>query len=238
MALIYASCALGAVSLISFLVNFNKKRTVMGVFNKMTVSIFFILTAFFGILQSMDKIGDPSITKYGLLILVGLVFGMLGDIYLDQKWVYPDDNKKYLYAGFITFGIGHLFYMTAIAVRAQLKPIQVLLGCCVGLVVVIVNVFIEKFTPQDFGEYRPIVMLYTLLVGSTPGVALMAAIATHGDPAFIVFTVGAVFFLISDIILSPMYFSEGKNTPINFVLNHVTYYIGQYMFALSILFLK
>lgn len=238
MALIYASCALGAVSLISFLVNFNKKRTVMGVFNKMTVSIFFILTAFFGILQSMDKIGDPSITKYGLLILVGLVFGMLGDIYLDQKWVYPDDNKKYLYAGFITFGIGHLFYMTAIAVRAQLKLTQVLLGCCVGLVVVIVNVFIEKFTPQDFGEYRPIVMLYTLLVGSTPGVALMAAIATHGDPAFIVFTVGAVFFLISDIILSPMYFSEGKNTPINFVLNHVTYYIGQYMFALSILFLK
>lgn len=238
MALIYASCALGAVSLISFLVNFNKKRTVMGVFNKMTVSLFFILTAFFGILQSMDKIGDPSITKYGLLILVGLVFGMLGDIYLDQKWVYPDDNKKYLYAGFITFGIGHLFYMTAIAVRAQLKLTQVLLGCCVGLVVVIVNVFIEKFTPQDFGEYRPIVMLYTLLVGSTPGVALMAAIATHGDPAFIVFTVGAVFFLISDIILSPMYFSEGKNTPINFVLNHVTYYIGQYMFALSILFLK
>lgn len=238
MALVYASCALGAVSLISFLVNFNKKRTVMGVFNKMTVSLFFILTAFFGILQSMDKIGDPSITKYGLLILVGLVFGMLGDIYLDQKWVYPDDNKKYLYAGFITFGIGHLFYMTAIAARAQLKLTQVLLGCCVGLVVVIVNVFIEKFTPQDFGEYRPIVMLYTLLVGSTPGVALMAAIATHGDPAFIVFTVGAVFFLISDIILSPMYFSEGKNTPINFVLNHVTYYIGQYMFALSILFLK
>lgn len=238
MALVYASCALGAVSLISFLVNFNKKRTVMGVFNKMTVSLFFILTAFFGILHSMDKIGDPSITKYGLLILVGLVFGMLGDIYLDQKWVYPDDNKKYLYAGFITFGIGHLFYMTAIAVRAQLKLTQVLLGCCVGLVVVIVNVFIEKFTPQDFGEYRPIVMLYTLLVGSTPGVALMAAIATHGDPAFIVFTVGAVFFLISDIILSPMYFSEGKNTPINFVLNHVTYYIGQYMFALSILFLK
>ncbi len=238
MAFIYASCALGAASLISFLVNFNKKRTVMGVFNKMTVSIFFILTAFFGILQSMDKIGDPSIIKFGLLVLIGLVFGMLGDIYLDQKWVYPKDDKKYLYAGFITFAIGHIFYMTAIATKAQLKLTQILLGVCVGLIVVIVNIFIEKFGPQDFGEFRPIVTFYTLLVGSTPGVALMAAIATHGEPAFIVFTVGAVFFLISDIILSPMYFAEGKNTPINFVINHVTYYIGQYMFALSIIFLK
>ena len=238
MAFIYASCALGAVCLISFLVNFNKKRTVMGVFNKMTVSIFFIMTAFFGILHSMDKIGDPSITKFGLMILIGLVFGMLGDIYLDQKWVYPKDDKKYLYSGFITFGIGHIFYMTAIAIKAQLKITQILLGACVGLVVVIVNVFIEKFSDQDFGKFRPIVMVYTLLVGSTPGVALMAAIATHGDVAFIVFTVGAVFFLLSDIVLSPMYFSKGKNTPINFVINHVTYYIGQYMFALSIIFLK
>ncbi|MDD6021100.1 MAG: lysoplasmalogenase [Acutalibacteraceae bacterium] len=238
MAFIYASCALGAICLISFLVNFNKKRTVIGVFNKMTVSIFFIMTAFFGILHSMDKIGDPSIIKYGLLVLIGLVFGMLGDIYLDQKWVYPNDEKKYLYAGFITFAIGHIFYITALAVKAQLKFVYVLLGACVGLLVVIVNIFIEKFTTQNFGEYRFIVMLYSLLVGTTPGVALVATIMTHGEPAFIVFLIGAVFFLLSDIVLSPMYFSKGKNTPVNFVINHVTYYIGQYMFALSIIFLK
>ena len=31
-----------------------------------------------------------------------------------------------------------------------------------------------------------------------------------------------------------MYFGEGKNTPVNFVLNHVTYYLAQYLIALSV----
>lgn len=237
MLLICASCVIGAVFLVSFLVNFNKKRTVFGVFNKTAVSVFFILTAFLATVDRLE-IGNDSITKFGLLVIVGLVFGMLGDIFLDQKWVYPKDDKKYLYAGFGVFGVGHVFYITALALTAQLKFTQVLLGCCVGLVVAVANVFIEKFSDQDFGEFRPVVTVYSLLVGSTPGVALIAAIATKGEPAFIVFTVGAVFFLVSDIVLSPMYFSKGKNTPLNFVINHLTYYIGQYMFALSIMFLK
>ncbi len=237
MLFVCVSCVIGAVFLISFLFNFNKKRTVFGVFNKTAVSLFFILTAFFATVDRLE-IGNDSITKFGLTVLVGLVFGMLGDIFLDQKWVYPKDDKKYLYAGFGVFGVGHVFYISALAVTAGLKFTQVLLGCCVGLVVVIANVFIERFSDQDFGEFRPVVMLYSFLVGSTPGVALVASVVTKGEAAFIVFTVGAVFFLISDIILSPMYFSKGKNTPLNFVLNHVTYYIGQYMFALSIAFLK
>lgn len=243
MVAIIVSCVLGAAALLSFLINFNKKRTVMGVFNKMTVSIFFIAVAFFGVMKNLLPVQgvyngcDVEVVKYGILILVGLVFGMLGDIYLDQKWVYPDDNDKYLYAGFITFGIGHIFYVTALTVKAGLNFKNLLVAAAIGLVVAVVNLGLEKLTKQNYGKFRPIVTLYTFLVTLTPATALVASVVTASSGnalPFIVFTVGGVLFLLSDIILSPMYFKEGQNTPLNFVLNHVTYYLGQYIFALTI----
>ena len=48
--------------------------------------------------------------------------------------------------------------------------------------------------------------------------------------------VGGVFFLISDLILSGTYFGEGKDRPVDIVTNHMTYYIAQYLIALSIAF--
>ena len=53
---------------------------------------------------------------------------------------------------------------------------------------------------------------------------------------YIVFTLAGGLFLISDIILSGQYFGP-RNTPVNFVLNHVTYYIAQYLIALTIILL-
>ena len=50
--------------------------------------------------------------------------------------------------------------------------------------------------------------------------------------------IGGVMFLLSDLILSPMYFGpKEKNNFPNFFINHLTYYIAQYLLALSIAFL-
>ncbi len=49
---------------------------------------------------------------------------------------------------------------------------------------------------------------------------------------------GGIFFLISDLILSGTYFGEGKNRPVDIIINHVTYYIAQFLIASSLLFLK
>ncbi len=208
----------------------------MGVFNKMITSIFFVLTAFFGTLKQVDA-GNSAAVKYGLAVIIGLFFGLLGDVFLDQKWVYPNDMKKYLNCGFIVFGIGHIFYCTAMSVTAGLKFKWIALGIGVGAVVTIVNALLEKPTHQNFGEFRGILTVYSLLVGCTPGFALAAFIATR-ETAYIILLIAGVFFLISDVILSPMYFGKDKNTPTNFVINHVTYYIAQYLIALSIIMFK
>ena len=81
--LTYLSLGLGLVSLIAFMIKCNKQRSVGGVFIKNITSLFFLFTTATAIFYNQD------FWKYGILILIGGVFGMLGDIYLDQKWVYP-----------------------------------------------------------------------------------------------------------------------------------------------------
>ena len=78
-----------------------------------------------------------------------------------------------------------------------------------------------------------------MVLGTMVGTSLWAAIKT-GQVAYIVFNVGSLFFLLSDIILSPMYFAikQDKNTPFNFVINHGTYYLGQFMIAFSVFLLE
>lgn len=225
--MIYITISLGMVFLVSFLIKCNQKRSVGGVFLKNVTSIFFILTAAAGVLN------DPSSREYGVLIIVGLVFGMLGDIYLDQKWVYPNDMKKYLYAGFVSFGIGHLFYIPAMVKAANLELKYLAIPAAAGLVVAVGNLLLEKPMKQNFGEYKAVVTVYGFILSFMAATAVTCAVVT-GQRMFVVFAAGGVFFLISDLILSPMYFGEGKNTPINFVLNHVTYYIGQYLIAITV----
>ncbi len=53
----------------------------------------------------------------------------------------------------------------------------------------------------------------------------------------LVMGIGGVFFVISDLILSGTYFGEGKNRPVDIVTNHVTYYMAQFIIALSVAFM-
>ena len=218
---------IGAFFLVAFLLKCKDKRSVTGVFLKNATSIFFILTAVCGIVK------NSASWKYGLLIVVGLVFGMLGDIYLDQKWVYPKDMKQYLYAGFICFGIGHLFYIPALVMTAHISMKLMIIPVIVGVAVAVGNLLLEKPMKQKFGQYKAIVTVYSFILAAMVATAVVAAFVS-GHPAFIVYAIGSVLFLVSDLVLSPMYFGEGKNTPTNFIVNHVTYYLGQYMIAFSV----
>ena len=229
---IYLSIALGVVAFVLFVVRCRNGRSVEGVFAKNATSIFFVATAGIAILKKAP--GNPSAYQYCVLILLGLVFGMLGDIYLDQKWVYPDDSDKYLYAGFTSFGIGHLFYIPAIYYVAGIPYASFWIPLLFAAIVCVFVLITEKPTKQDYGKFRPIVAVYGMVVAGMAGTSIFAAITTR-EPAFIVCAIGGVMFLISDLILSPMYFGpKEKNNFPNFFINHLTYYIAQFLLAYSI----
>ncbi len=229
--LTYICLALGMVSLVLFMVKCHKQRSVLGVYIKNITSIFFILTAVTGAFGNTDY---PDVWKYALPIVVGEVFGLMGDIYLDQKWLYPEHNDQYLNMGFISFGIGHFFYMGAMYVHAKFGIKDMLVPLVIGVIVTVVNLALEKPTKQKYGKFFAIVTVYCLILGTMLGTAFWAYIKTR-QVSYLVYTIGAALFLLSDVILSPMYFAiaKDKNTPMNFILNHATYYIGQFMIALT-----
>lgn len=218
----------GFIFLLWFMIKCNKQRSVEGVFIKNFASIFFILTAVLGTYL------NPEFWQFGVTVIVGGAIGMLGDIYLDQKWVYPEHDNQYLKMGFLTFGIGHFFYIGGMFNQLGFTVKDIPIPAIIAVLVTVVNLILEKLTKQDYGKMRLIVCVYTLVLSFMMGTAFWAAIQTK-QVAYIVYFIGGALFLLSDVILSPMYFAiaKDKNTPVNFVLNHATYYIGQYLIALT-----
>ncbi len=227
--LTYVALALGAVSLVIFMIKCNKKRSVEGVFLKNIVSLFFLMTSITGTLA------NPDYWELGISLIAGGIFGMLGDIYLDQKWVYPEHNDQYLFAGFTCFGVGHLIYMAGLLHQVEFVAKDFIFPAICSVVVAVGQLILEKPTKQKFGKFKAILVAYCLVLPFVMGLAFVAAYKT-GSVAYWVYAIGMVMFLLSDVILSPMYFAiaKDKNTPVNFVLNHGTYYIAQFMIAFSI----
>lgn len=229
--MVYVSCGLGLAFLVAFLAVCFRQRSVFGVALKTLTSVCFMMTAGFSLIK------NPEASDYGVLVIIGLLFGLLGDIALDLKWVYPKDDSKYLVMGFTTFAVGHLFYITAIMGQAGLTAKNLLIPAAAGVVVAVGNLLLEKPMKQDFGRFRPIVTAYGFILALSAATAVYAAVASGFKTEWAVFAVGGVLFLLSDLVLSPMYFAKGKNTPANFVINHVLYYAAQYCIAITVLLL-
>ena len=93
--------------------------------------------------------------------------------------------------------------------------------------------------PEDEIRFKLIVFLYSCTLALTMTASMMTAYITEFKlSAWIVMSVGALLFLLSDLVLSGMYFGENKNTKGNIILNHTLYYAAQFCMAATILFIK
>lgn len=169
------------------------------------------------------------------LIVLGLVLGMIGDIMLDLKVIY-DNDKIYLNAGMLSFGLGHLAYFSALTLLAYETekslwlPVLVSIGValCVTAVILIGG---KKIMKLDFGEYLGQTIAYTILLSFMVEYALVLAIL-EACP-WILFIAMALFFL-SDVVLSTQYFGGKLHDKLYIVINHVLYYSAQILIALFI----
>lgn len=235
LSLILITCTifLGLLSLIGFLFLRVKKTDVKSLMLKAVTSVMFIMTGVF------LMISKPSL--YSGLIVGGLVCGILGDIWLDMKFMYSQDEDFLTKAGFSSFTFGHFFYIAAIiAGVTQFKAASIPMSLVVGAVAGLVIYFGEKVMKLKYhANYKIISTLYGGLLFFVTAMSFNCAfLAGFKDNLHLVaFFVGGVFFIISDIILSGTYFGEGKNRPVDIITNHVTYYIAQFIIASSILFM-
>lgn len=220
----------GIAATLIFLLVRVKKGGLPGVIAKAIASVLFISTACAALAV------NPAESAYGLLIVIGLTCGLLGDIWLDLKWVYVSDRDTYLYAGFYSFFTGHLFFLAAIYMSYDWTAVTLLVSVAAALIGAAGSIVMEKPMKMSYGKFKTTCFLYGFILMLVASSSVVAAFVT-GRTVWIVMSAGSVLFFLSDLVLSGTYFGEGKNTPVFIVMNHALYYAAQFTIASSVLFL-
>lgn len=195
-------------------------------------SLCFLLTAVFAL------IGNSSAYIYGSLIIMGGALGLVGDILLDLKGVYKQDEKTYLKGGFIFFLVGHIFYIGALIYSVKPKWWLVLIAAAVSILIGIGTVLSANLMKVHYGAYRRIVAIYVAFLAMTMLTSILCVFLTHFQKGYILMAIGAVLFLLSDVVLSNTFFGRGKDKKHHLFINHFLYYAGQYLIAASVLFVN
>lgn len=203
---------------------------------KIVASAMFITTG----ICSISMAG--KFTEYGKFILIGLIFGMIGDILLHLL-----TDKQIVFAGgLFAFLIGHIFYIIAYKKaldyytpgarvfdwRAIVAILVILFSCIIYAVM----------TDMKFGIATIPVLMYAVTIS----IMLVTAFQLGGrvflegfdhDVAILcTVSLGSLLFMLSDATLSVLLFGgQEKNRPLK-IFNILTYYAGQVLIGSSIMY--
>lgn len=169
--------------------------------------------------------GDKSFAK---LVVAGLVLGCVADVLLNLRFVIPSIGKKIFLVGILVFLSGHVVYLCALIPKCRNLALCLIIG--IVLTALVMKWIFTKITAEKafkiFGVfYIGAIMLMTC-------VAIGNLIAKPSG-ANILFALGAVLFLVSDIVLILNTF--GKETKFSLRITNLSlYYLGQILIALSL----
>lgn len=232
-------CVLATSIFISVRVN---KGELAGVFSKTVASFCFIA---FALLLLAQKVNLNTYSIYGVVCLVlGLVLGLIGDILLDLKVVYPFHKDKYLYAGMTSFLVGHIFFIISMILFSyneinffanHLLPFfLVIVGT--AILTVITWLVSTKVLKLNYDRFSAFVNIYTFVLIFTTLLSLYIACVVSTIPMYVL-TIGFVLFLASDLVLSMQYFGGKLMDKKLIIINHALYYLAQIIIAMFVYFI-
>lgn len=200
-----------------------KKEGLPAVCAKAGASLGFLILS----LAAMYRTNEPA---YAWFMIIGQIFGLLGDIFLDQR-----KDPFYMHIGFAAFGIGHLFFSTGLLTTFPFTGPDIAAAALAALVITALVSLAQKAMGLRYGSFTIDAVLYTAVVGFTAALPAMGLLGGRmASPAAAVFLIGMLLFLFSDLVLSQMYFGKGKNNPLYAILNLLLYYAAQYTLSYSI----
>ena len=164
------------------------------------------------------------------LILCGLILGALGDVLLNARYFVGKGEPAMFVAGVVSFFLGHVMYLIVLMSVSQSRmPVIITAVVLSAVIICIMQRTITASVPMKLlgGVYvTAVVLMATAAVGN--------ALSVPGTGR-ILFAVGAVLFLSSDIIL--IFNTFGKRTRMLWsAICLALYYPGQLLIALAIYF--
>ncbi len=173
-----------------------------------------------------------SDTPFGKLILIGLILGMIGDIFLNLRNQFEGGKSMKIFAvGILAFLSGHFLYIAAL-IKHNPGIILIALVLTAIISLLAIPALMKRVTAPSKGM-KIFGYVYLVIV-----IAMFSCAATllikSGFTAFnIVFTIGGLLFMVSDFIM--IYYSFGKKIKALRVTNLLSYYIGQLLIACCIM---
>jgi len=220
----------------AFIMVEHEKKYVPAVVLKGCASVMFCVIGFLGFdllkittLNLVEPELDAALYyKLGELVFIGLVLGGIGDILLNLRFVFEKKGQIFFLAGIAAFLAGHIVYMVSLIKVSTAVLIPTVCGIIAAaiLLFIIFKTFEVKIAFKIFG---------VLYIGA---VCLMAAYAignfiTSLSVFSLVYALGAVFFLVSDVVLIFNTFGKTQRFSLR-ITNLSLYYIGQLLIAFSL----
>lgn len=209
----------GIVLQVIFIINEKKKKYVAADVFKGCASLMFVLIGAI----SFVLIGPDPFVRY---IFFGLIFGMIGDIVMNLRFVLEGGaGQKAFLGGILAFLIGHVMYLLALFPISIHRIPCIIIGIVLAaaLLIYIFKTMDVKIAFKIFGIFY----LGAIIVMTVMAVDLAIFIPV---PKFIIYALGAVLFMASDVVL--IFNTFGGQTKFSRrVLNLSLYYIGQLLIA-------
>ena len=220
--MIYILSAFCAVLVYVFLEKEAEKQYVPAVILKGLASLCFV---------SIGQLCNPG-NQVSNLIVMGLIIGFIADILLNLRMVVKEKGQTIFLIGILVFLTGHIMYLAAVLPLCSSKLTCIIIG--IVLTTLLMIWIFKRVTAKP--AFKIFGVVYIGAIMRLNCVAIANVIAAP-SPFNMMFAAGAVFFLVSDIVLILNTFgSEFKQSLRN--TNISLYYIGQLLIALSLQLLK
>ncbi len=145
------------------------------------------------------------VIAFSLLIAIGMMFGLIGDLFLAQ--VIPLSQPTF--GGIAAFGLGHIAYIIAMLQFGNQSgldaPAPRWAALCLWLLIGLCGWYFVIFRGNKPTSLHIAALAYTLLLSSTAGFATDLALQS---PAFVPMAIGGGLFLLSDLILAAQLFND------------------------------
>ncbi|MBQ7579030.1 MAG: hypothetical protein IJT25_00655 [Clostridia bacterium] len=179
-----------------------------------------------------------GLSVFGMLVVLGLVASLIGDIVLGLPDMPEMKNKATILTliGGLAFAIAHIFYISAMIYKFGFVWWIVLIAVALGLIFCYGNKMVGKL---DYGNLNAGMPIYATFISLVVSVSIMGFITKANIYGSVMLFVGFILFWLSDIVLMNIYFG-GHNDKINqklYYFNLAFYYGAQILIASSLVFL-
>ncbi len=192
-----------------------------------------MLSAFLYLITGvLSAVSFGSVTEYSVMMLSGLVFGILGDFFLEYK------SKKLFPLGAVFFALGHIVYSVTFLFIGNYNAashIWAVLGTTLTITAMIFAFAKAKLRLK--GKKKMIMIYAPVLIFSFACAIVKGAVAlSAGSFAFGLCLIwGGSMFFASDIMIGVGKGGVKRPKILHYAVSY-TYFAAQALFALSILF--